>query len=165
MRFPFASTDCAMTCTAVQVTGSAAFDGRTYAVLANDLSGSASYLYEIDTQQTPFAVTSVTPPDGIAYTSLAAAPNLSALSAPTNLTVASPTQHPSLNWNAVSGASSYNIYREGVNIGSTGDTNYLDSAAPEGTFHYYVTAAAGRPELVCQSCGIRQQHYAQCLRQ
>lgn len=62
------------------------------------------------------------------------------LPAPTNLTIPSPTQNPNLTWTAVSGAISYNIYRNGTNIGSTTNTTYTDNTAPEGTDTYDVTA-------------------------
>lgn len=62
------------------------------------------------------------------------------LSAPTNLVAASPAQQPSLSWDAVSGATSYNIYRDGANIGSSSTASYTDISAPEGTYTYYVTA-------------------------
>jgi virginiamycin B lyase len=59
---------------------------------------------------------------------------------PTNLAATSPAQYPSLSWNASSGATSYNIYRNGTNVGSTTNTTYADNTAPEGTDTYYVTA-------------------------
>lgn len=61
-------------------------------------------------------------------------------SAPTGLTASSPTQTPNLSWNAVSGVTSYNIYRDGTKIGSTASTTYADSNAAEGSHNYYVTA-------------------------
>ncbi len=60
--------------------------------------------------------------------------------APTSLTAPSPVQTPILSWSASSGASSYNVYRNGTKIDSTVDTTYTDSTAPEGTDTYYVTA-------------------------
>ena len=63
-----------------------------------------------------------------------------ALSPPANLTAHSPAQYPSLSWDAASGAVSYNIYLNGMKISSTTATTYTDSAAPEGTASYYVTA-------------------------
>ena len=61
-------------------------------------------------------------------------------SAPTNLSAPSPVQNPSLTWDPVSGATSYNIYRNGTNIASSTSTMYTDNTAPEGTDSYYVTA-------------------------
>ncbi|HEX5456548.1 MAG TPA: hypothetical protein VFW77_04240 [Candidatus Saccharimonadales bacterium] len=59
---------------------------------------------------------------------------------PANLATLSPAQNPSLSWDAVSGADSYNIYRNGTKIGSTASTTYTDTTAPEGSDNYYVTA-------------------------
>jgi protocatechuate 3,4-dioxygenase beta subunit len=68
-------------------------------------------------------------------------PQISSPSAPTNLTISSPTQTPALSWGAANGASSYNIYRNGTKVDSTIGTTYTDNTAPEGTDTYYVTAA------------------------
>jgi large repetitive protein len=59
---------------------------------------------------------------------------------PTNLTAASPTITPMLSWGAVSGATSYNIYRNNVVVGTSGITSYTDTGAPVGTNSYAVTA-------------------------
>lgn len=67
---------------------------------------------------------------------------------PTNLSAPSPTnQYPSLSWNTVSGATSYNIYRNGANIASitAPTTTYTDSSlatngTQDGTYTYTVTA-------------------------
>jgi len=64
-------------------------------------------------------------------------------SAPTNLTVATPTQNPALSWSAASGATSYNVYRNGSLIDSittSNATSYTDFLAPEGNNTYFVTA-------------------------
>lgn len=61
-------------------------------------------------------------------------------SAPTNLSASSPTQQPSLSWDDVSDATSYNIYRNGTEIDSSTTNSYIDSNAPEGADSYYVTA-------------------------
>jgi streptogramin lyase len=60
--------------------------------------------------------------------------------APTNLTAASPTTQPALTWDSVSGATSYNIYRDGTNIGSSTANSFTDTTASVGTYDYYVTA-------------------------
>ncbi len=60
--------------------------------------------------------------------------------APTNLTAPTPTQTPSLSWDAVSGATSYNIYRNGTEIDSSTTNSYTDTTATPGTYDYYVTA-------------------------
>jgi streptogramin lyase len=74
-----------------------------------------------------------------------------AISAPTNLAIASPTQNPALSWNVVSDATSYNVYRNGTNIGSSTTNSYTDSTAPEGTDTYYVTAVNAGGESVPSS--------------
>jgi len=65
---------------------------------------------------------------------------------PTNLSAASPAQHPALTWDAVSGVTSYNIYRNGTQIDSSSTPGYTDSSAPEGVDTYYVTAVNGGSE-------------------
>ncbi len=76
-------------------------------------------------------------------------------SAPTNLTAPTPTNsYPSLSWDAVSGVASYNIYRDGVDIGNTTNTTYTDSSlatngTQDGTYTYSVTAvnsSGGSPQ-------------------
>ncbi len=67
-------------------------------------------------------------------------------SAPSNLTASSPAQTPVLSWTSVLGADSYNIYRNGINIGSSSSTSFTDSSAPEGNDTYYVTAVNGAGE-------------------
>ncbi len=66
----------------------------------------------------------------------------SGLSAPTTLIAPTPTnQAPSLTWTAVTNATSYNIYRNGVNIGSSTTNSFTDTTLPsDGTYSYYVTA-------------------------
>jgi len=71
---------------------------------------------------------------------------LIAPSAPVNLTIASPTKQPVLNWDAVAGATSYKIYRDNSNIGTSTSSTYTDTTAAEGTHSYYVTALNGSTE-------------------
>lgn len=61
-------------------------------------------------------------------------------SAPTNLTAQSPTVTPALSWNAVTNATSYNVYRDGNLIGSSDTTTFTDTTVTAGTYDYYVTA-------------------------
>ena len=61
-------------------------------------------------------------------------------SAPTNLTIPSPTNAPVLTWTGASGANSYNIYANGVKIGNTTSTTYTDNSSTVGNDTYYVTA-------------------------
>lgn len=69
--------------------------------------------------------------------------NITALNAPSSpigLAISSPTKTPILNWGASSNAASYNIYRNGANVGSGTSTTFTDNNALEGTNSYYVTA-------------------------
>ena len=59
---------------------------------------------------------------------------------PTNLTSSSPTQNPALSWSGSFTATSYNIYRNGIIVGSSTASNYTDTTAPQGSNSYYVTA-------------------------
>jgi hypothetical protein len=60
--------------------------------------------------------------------------------APSGLAIVSPAHDPALSWNAVTGAASYNIYRDGVKLDSSTANSYTDIIATEGTHSYYVTA-------------------------
>ncbi len=62
---------------------------------------------------------------------------------PTNLTGPTPAMLPVLSWTASTGATSYNIYRNGTKIGTTTTTTYTDnSTLTNGSnYSYYVTAA------------------------
>lgn len=64
------------------------------------------------------------------------------VSPPTNLIAPTPTtQSPILSWDSEPGAVSYNIYRNGTEIGSTSTTSYTDTSLTDyGTYNYYVTA-------------------------
>jgi protocatechuate 3,4-dioxygenase beta subunit len=63
-------------------------------------------------------------------------------SSPTNLAAISPTnQAPSLSWTVVGTATSYNIYRNDVIVGSSTTKSFTDTSLPsDGTYSYYVTA-------------------------
>ena len=78
------------------------------------------------------------------------------LPAPTNFNAVTPTNTaPSLTWNAVSGATSYNIYRNGINIGSSTTTAYTDTGVSDGNYTYYVTAVNSVGEgLSSNSIGV-----------
>lgn len=71
---------------------------------------------------------------------------LTAPPAPINLSIVSPTKQPVLNWDATTGATSYNIYRDGSSIGTSTSQTYTDSVAAEGSHSYYVTASNGTTE-------------------
>ncbi|MFC8723086.1 PHB depolymerase family esterase [Kitasatospora sp. NPDC057198] len=65
-----------------------------------------------------------------------------ALPAPTGLAVGSTTDTTAtLGWSAVGGASSYNVYRGGVKVGSASGTSYTDSGLVAGTGYSYTVAA------------------------
>lgn len=65
-----------------------------------------------------------------------------AIAAPGNVAITPPPtgQSPVLTWNSVTGAVSYNIYRQGSLIGSTSSTSFIDTTATPGGYNYYVTA-------------------------
>lgn len=66
---------------------------------------------------------------------------------PTGLqAAASPTQNPSFTWNAVSGATSYNVYRGGTLIASPTSPAYTDNSSPEGGIRYTVSAVGSGGE-------------------
>jgi poly(3-hydroxybutyrate) depolymerase len=66
------------------------------------------------------------------------------VAAPTNLTAGNATDNSlELNWSAVTGASSYNVYRNGTKVGSPAVTSYTDSGLQSGsTYNYTVKAVA-----------------------
>ena len=59
-------------------------------------------------------------------------------SAPTNLVASLENNTVLLSWDAASNAQSYNIYRNGILIDNTGNTNYLDSEIPYGRYTYFL---------------------------
>lgn len=61
--------------------------------------------------------------------------------APTNFTAASPTSTaPVLSWDGGQGITSYNVYANGVLIGTTTSTTYTDNTSAEGNINYYITS-------------------------
>ena len=78
------------------------------------------------------------------------------IATPTGVAVSGAT-NTSLNvsWNAVSGAASYNVYRNGVKVGSPTGTSYTDSGLNGGsTYSYTVTAVANGSESA-QSAAVQ----------
>jgi hypothetical protein len=63
--------------------------------------------------------------------------------APTGLQAVSPAVTPQLSWTGVAGAAQYDVYRDGVVIGSSETTAYTDTTASDGTHEYYVVAVNG----------------------
>lgn len=61
-------------------------------------------------------------------------------SAPANLSAISPTKVPHLTWDAVTNATSYNIYRNNILIGTSATNSYTDNSASSGNNAYYVSA-------------------------
>jgi hypothetical protein len=61
---------------------------------------------------------------------------------PSNLTAPAAARAPTLSWPTSSGADWYDIYRDGINIGSAPGTatTFTDTYAQDGTHTYYVTA-------------------------
>jgi len=83
--------------------------------------------------------------------------------APSGVTVTAGDNESTLNWGAVAGATSYNVYRSttqgslGTKIGASTGTSYVDTSASNGTTYYYqVTAdnAAGEGSASSQSGGV-----------
>ena len=69
--------------------------------------------------------------------------------APTGLTATGGDARAQLAWNAVTGASGYNLYRDGAKVNATaiGQTSYLDSGLTNGTaYSYQVTAIVSGAE-------------------
>ena len=62
------------------------------------------------------------------------------LSPPPTLLLPHRPKRPALSWTASSGTTSYNIYRDGTNIGSSTTNSYTDTTAAPGDHTYYVTA-------------------------
>ncbi|MER6734983.1 extracellular catalytic domain type 1 short-chain-length polyhydroxyalkanoate depolymerase [Streptomyces puniciscabiei] len=64
------------------------------------------------------------------------------LPAPSGVTVTGTTDtSASLSWNAVSGAASYDVYRDGTKVGSATGTSYTDTGLSAGTSYRYTVAA------------------------
>jgi len=88
---------------------------------------------------------------------------VTAPAAPTGLTAASGNAQVSVTWTAISGASSYNVYRstsqgsQGTKVGSSSTAAYTDTTAINGTSYYYSIAAvnaAGEGSISAQSSAV-----------
>ena len=62
--------------------------------------------------------------------------------APTGLSGTSTASSVSLSWSAVSGATSYNVYRNGTKVGSPTSTSYTDSGLAASTSYGYQVSAS-----------------------
>lgn len=92
-------------------------------------------------QDTP-ADEDVTPPVS-APGSTVPQPSTSAVDSPTNLTVVATTDgtQAELSWSAVAAAASYQVWRDGTQIGATTQTTYIDTALTPGqTYDYAIIA-------------------------
>lgn len=59
---------------------------------------------------------------------------------PSGLHITTPTNQPSLSWDTVSNAVTYEIYRDGTKVGTSATTTYIDEVSPEGSHVYHVIA-------------------------
>lgn len=65
---------------------------------------------------------------------------------PTSLGTISPWPSLSLGWAADPAATSYNVYRDGVQVATTTENIFTDPTAPEGTHEYYITRVTATGE-------------------
>jgi poly(hydroxyalkanoate) depolymerase family esterase len=91
------------------------------------------------------------------YTSLFFGLNVTGPPAPTGLTVTGTTDTTvSLSWNAVSGAASYNVYRNAVKVNASPvtATAYTDTGLDAGTTYSYTVSAVGSGSEGSQSAPV-----------
>jgi poly(3-hydroxybutyrate) depolymerase len=75
--------------------------------------------------------------------------------APTGLAVSGTTASSvSLTWNAASGATSYNVYRDGSEVGSVNSTSYTDSGLSAKTSYNYAVTAVNSAGESAQSSAV-----------
>lgn len=83
--------------------------------------------------------------------------------APSGLTVVAGNAKITLNWTAVTGAASYNVYRstasgsQGTKVGASASTSYVDTTVANGTAYYYEVTAdddAGEGPASAQSAAV-----------
>ncbi len=85
--------------------------------------------------------------EGTLSSEVSATPQIPAPSAPTGVTTTISSGSVALSWTAVSGATSYNIYRSttsgvlGTLIGTSASASYADTTAVNGTTYYYTITA------------------------
>ncbi len=123
-------------------------DSSKLAIIAQPGADAGSGLYVLPlnggspTEIVPAAPNNVNGFNNIDYVSWETGP-VTNEAAPINLTAPAATnQNPTLTWDNVASATSYNIYRNGTEIGSVNSptTTYTDTTAPQGSNSYYVTA-------------------------
>jgi fibronectin type 3 domain-containing protein len=99
-----------------------------------------------------YVVATGTAPSSSPSATVTATPAAAKPGAPTGLSGTAGDKTAALSWTAVSGATSYNVYRGGVKIGSSATTTYADSGLANGTpYTYYVTAIKGGVESAASS--------------
>ncbi len=123
--------------TTVNVTGGQGTSTVTYTVtLTNGFSGTATFTATLSD--------GVTTPANQAVNITVVAPP----AAPTGLAATAGTSHVVLNWNSVSGATTYNVKRSTTSgaettIASPGTNSYDDTSAIDGTTYFYVVSGVG----------------------
>ena len=151
-------------------TGLSATAGDTQISLSwSAVTGATSYdVYRNGTKLTTVATTSYTNTglaDGTSYSYYVIATNTTQTStasvtvsatpmpaAPTGLSGSGGDLTASLTWTAVSGATSYNVYRGGVKIGSSATTTYVDTTVSNNVaYAYTVTAIKNSAESVASA--------------
>jgi len=108
------------------------------------LTNSTTYSY--------YVVATGTAPSSAPSTTVTATPAAAKPGAPTGLSGTAGDRTASLTWTAVSGASSYNIYRNSAKIGTSATPSYNDTSLTNGaTYTYYVTAIKSGVESAASS--------------
>ena len=113
-----------------------------------NVTGCPAFPITLAPSQTVNCAITFTPTDGTAITGTASFGS-SATNSPTVISSSGSGQHNvALGWTPSSGASSYNVYRDSVLLGSAGTAStYLDSQVASGSAHtYYVTALTSAGE-------------------
>lgn len=73
---------------------------------------------------------------------------------PTGVSASAQPDGVAVSWQAVDGASGYDVLRDGASVGTTEETNFLDTEAPGGTqLEYSVVATAGDDRSEAVSAG------------
>lgn len=121
------------------------------------VSNGTTYYYAVTADNAAGEGAASAPSSGVTPTAPVTAPP-----APTGVNAVAGNGQVSVSWTAVTGATSYNVYRstsaaaQGANVGSSAGTGYDDATAVNGTTYYYqVTAvnAAGEGAASTQSSG------------
>jgi titin len=93
-----------------------------------------------------------------------ATPLVASLAAPTNVVVDSSTSLLTgalrVTWTAVSGATSYSVYRDGTLLGTSTTTNYIPSSTPIGSQHVYTVIAVNSSMTSAASTAVTAGEFA-----